>query len=301
MRLKAFLALLLVAGIAFANVPIVTIDAPAQVHPGREFGFGVTVNHLNPASGHYIDWIRVYAGDRLITEKTFDSPQDSNVFSTAFSAMIFENVTLHAVAHCTVHGESSSNLVSVSITPPAGDCHLSLCDCLCYPAGTTPEEMYGRLCGINCMGLYNITGCRVANNNTCAIVHVGDVAPSPTPPRECRMSLCDCQCYPAGQRPEETSGRICGINCLGEFNATGCRIENDTCSVVYRPTPTPEQTPSATPTPTPVITLTPTPAPSPSPTPAPGGNSTLMYIGIAAIAIVIAAAAYFYFTKKPQQ
>ena len=42
-------------------------------------------------------------------------------------------------------------------------CQLSLCDCKCHPAGQTPEEVKGVLCGINCMDLYNISGCELVN------------------------------------------------------------------------------------------------------------------------------------------
>ena len=49
---------------------------------------------------------------------------------------------------------------------------------------------------------------------------------------QCGLSLCDCKCYPEGQTPEELNGTLCGINCLGEFNVSGCIVENNACKAV---------------------------------------------------------------------
>jgi len=46
---------------------------------------------------------------------------------------------------------------------------------------------------------------------------------------QCRLSLCDCRCYIQGQRPEELNGTLCGINCLGEFNVSGCKVVDNEC------------------------------------------------------------------------
>jgi hypothetical protein len=51
--------------------------------------------------------------------------------------------------------------------------------------------------------------------------------------KECRLSLCDCKCHEAGQTPEELTGNLCGINCLGEYNVSGCEYANDMCKEVY--------------------------------------------------------------------
>lgn len=51
---------------------------------------------------------------------------------------------------------------------------------------------------------------------------------------DCEMSLCNCRCYPTGQTPEALNGTLCGINCLGEFNVTGCKKVNDTCQVITK-------------------------------------------------------------------
>lgn len=44
------------------------------------------------------------------------------------------------------------------------ECSMSLCDCKCHPKSQTPEELTGRLCGINCFQWYNVTGCKLVNN-----------------------------------------------------------------------------------------------------------------------------------------
>jgi len=64
-------------------------------------------------------------------------------------------------------------------TPTAiTECQLSLCDCACYPAGRTPEELEGKVCGINCLSMYGISGCGV-ENGTCVVLY-----PEPTPTPE---------------------------------------------------------------------------------------------------------------------
>jgi len=99
--------------------------------------------------------------------------------------------------------------------------------------------------------------------------------PAPTALAECRLSLCDCACYPAGQTPEELiPGKVCGINCLGLYNIQGCGVEAGLCTVIYAPTPTPTPEPTPTPTPEPTATPSPTPAPTAEPTPTPTPEPT---------------------------
>lgn len=50
---------------------------------------------------------------------------------------------------------------------------------------------------------------------------------------ECVLSLCDCRCYPKGETPEEKTGRLCGINCLREYNVSGCEYGGGKCAEVY--------------------------------------------------------------------
>lgn len=51
---------------------------------------------------------------------------------------------------------------------------------------------------------------------------------------ECTLSSCDCKCYLKGESPEEKTGKLCGINCLGEFNVSGCEYRNGRCVGLYR-------------------------------------------------------------------
>jgi hypothetical protein len=44
------------------------------------------------------------------------------------------------------------------------ECVLSLCDCKCYPKGSTPEELKRLLCGINCLKEQGVSGCKVEKN-----------------------------------------------------------------------------------------------------------------------------------------
>lgn len=50
---------------------------------------------------------------------------------------------------------------------------------------------------------------------------------------ECSLSLCDCKCHLKGQTPEELTGKICGINCLGEHGVKGCEFKEGNCFEVY--------------------------------------------------------------------
>lgn len=51
-------------------------------------------------------------------------------------------------------------------------------------------------------------------------------------PLECELSLCDCKCYPKGQTPEELTVKLCGINCYGLYNISGCILEEGQCKSV---------------------------------------------------------------------
>jgi eight-cysteine-cluster-containing protein len=51
---------------------------------------------------------------------------------------------------------------------------------------------------------------------------------------ECSLSLCDCKCYLKGETPEEKTGELCGINCLSEFNVSGCEYRNGKCVEIYK-------------------------------------------------------------------
>jgi len=43
--------------------------------------------------------------------------------------------------------------------PSEKECTLSLCDCKCHAPDQTPEQLGGKICGINCLGEQGVTGC----------------------------------------------------------------------------------------------------------------------------------------------
>ncbi|MEA3254419.1 MAG: hypothetical protein U9Q22_01125 [Candidatus Altiarchaeota archaeon] len=51
--------------------------------------------------------------------------------------------------------------------------------------------------------------------------------------KECSLSLCDCKCYLKGEAPEESSKKLCGINCLDEYGVTGCEYREGDCVEIY--------------------------------------------------------------------
>jgi len=55
---------------------------------------------------------------------------------------------------------------------------------------------------------------------------------------ECTLSLCDCKCHPKGTTIEETTGRLCGINCKGEYGVEGCELRDGSCAEVRDTTTT---------------------------------------------------------------
>lgn len=49
---------------------------------------------------------------------------------------------------------------------------------------------------------------------------------------DCQLSLCDCKCHLFGETPEEKTGVLCGINCLGEYGVSGCECISGKCTEV---------------------------------------------------------------------
>jgi putative hemolysin len=72
-----------------------------------------------------------------------------------------------------VHPNCSSDWMCVDgkCVWDCGGCSLSLCDCKCHPTGQTPEELTGRLCGINCQKEFNVSGCQY-RGGACAELYV---------------------------------------------------------------------------------------------------------------------------------
>ncbi len=71
----------------------------------------------------------------------------------------------------TTSTSSTTSTTTVPATTTIPECVLSLCDCKCHLKGTTPEDIDGRLCGINCMGEFNISNCEYADGK-CVEIYV---------------------------------------------------------------------------------------------------------------------------------
>jgi len=294
--------LIIIAGIAIANVPLVALDAPAQVQAGIKFGVSVQVNHLNPNKEHYIDWIRVYAGNEVVAEKTYSSPQANAVFAEAFEVTLTKDANLTAEAHCTVHGVGRSETRFVAVQEVnETECHLSLCDCKCYPAGHTPEELEGRLCGINCLGIYGISGCKVVDGICTEVYEQNCVNDADCVPAQC--------CHPTSCVPKQQAPNCSNVACTMECRegtldcgSGSCACVNGRCGVVWNAPATGTPTPVATPTPNRTSggagTFTPTPVPTPTITRPAGSDNTITYAIIVLLVIALGVAAYFYVIKK---
>jgi len=83
------------------------IEAPDQVKTGEPFAVALKVggiegvNHPN-LLGHWINWVDLYAGDRLLARTEF-APVASQPEATLRIALE-EPATLRAVAYCNLHG-----------------------------------------------------------------------------------------------------------------------------------------------------------------------------------------------------
>lgn len=195
----ALLAFVLIAGLACANLPVVSLEVPSEVNAGESFTAVVEVNHLNPGAGHFIDSIKILAGEQVIAEKTFTQPQRSAIFTETIDVSLMRNATLHAEAHCTTHGSGSSSPVNVAVrlqatpTPPPGigecssdsDCAPAQC---CHPMSCVPVSQMpncgGIACTMVCMpGTMDCGEGRCACiNNSCGVIWRGTPEPTPTIP-----------------------------------------------------------------------------------------------------------------------
>ena len=100
-----------------------------------------------------------------ITDKQLDMANVTSVDVTISQIMV------HTDGFLPLAGGESSN---VNASPLAAeyntaDCEMSLCDCKCHPVGQTPEALNGTLCGINCLGEFNVTRCKKVND-TCQVI-----------------------------------------------------------------------------------------------------------------------------------
>lgn len=88
------------------HVPI--IEAPNKVKAGEAFTVKVKVGgidgveHPNTLS-HWINWIELYAGERLISRVNF-APEMCNGYVVNFDITLSQSITLIAREFCNLHG-----------------------------------------------------------------------------------------------------------------------------------------------------------------------------------------------------
>lgn len=93
-------------GMAKKHVPI--IDAPAKVKAGTPFAVTIKiggidgVEHPNTLS-HWINWVVLYAGERLISRIEFASEMTDGYIVT-LNIALNESTTLRAQDYCNLHG-----------------------------------------------------------------------------------------------------------------------------------------------------------------------------------------------------
>lgn len=93
-------------GMAKKHVPI--IDAPAKVKAGAPFSVKIKiggidgVEHPNTLS-HWINWVVLYAGERLISRIEFASEMTDGYIVT-LNITLNESTTLRAQEYCNLHG-----------------------------------------------------------------------------------------------------------------------------------------------------------------------------------------------------
>lgn len=102
--------LLSTTGIALANRPDISIDAQDSSKPGENVPVKVEVEHQGTGTGHYVDSIRLYDGDRLLEEWAYgpDSYVKDRQWSVTYTGSFDRDANLRAVAHCTIHGDGTA-------------------------------------------------------------------------------------------------------------------------------------------------------------------------------------------------
>ena len=83
------------------------IDAPDKVNSGEPFAVKVKVGGIDGVGhpnvlGHWINWVALYAGDRLLARVEFE-PAVSQA-QTTLSIALEESTTLRAESFCNMHG-----------------------------------------------------------------------------------------------------------------------------------------------------------------------------------------------------
>jgi uncharacterized membrane protein YozB (DUF420 family) len=100
------LASVLVVNTVFADVPVVNSVKPWTRASDSHLVLNITVTHRNYYTGHYVDTVRVDVNGTINTVNL--SPPQIVTFVVEYdTGVVAANLTVRAMAHCTVHGSSS--------------------------------------------------------------------------------------------------------------------------------------------------------------------------------------------------
>lgn len=93
-------------GMAKKHVPV--IEAPKKVKANEPFTVKVKVGGIDGVEhpntlGHWINWVTLYAGERLISRVEF-APELSDGYVVTLNVTLNETATLRAQEFCNLHG-----------------------------------------------------------------------------------------------------------------------------------------------------------------------------------------------------
>jgi superoxide reductase len=88
------------------HVPV--IEVPAQVKAKEPFAVKVKVGGIDGVEhpnilGHWINWVELYSGERLISRLEF-APELSDGYAATINVTLSETTTLKAREYCNLHG-----------------------------------------------------------------------------------------------------------------------------------------------------------------------------------------------------
>ncbi len=94
------------ADMAKKHVPI--IEAPEKVKAKEHFTVKIKVGGIDGVEhpntlGHWINWVQLFAGDRLISKVDF-APEMCNGYLVTLNVTLNETATLKAREFCNLHG-----------------------------------------------------------------------------------------------------------------------------------------------------------------------------------------------------
>lgn len=96
-----------------------TVEAPEKVKAKEPFSVKIKVGGIDGVEhpnmlGHWINWVELYAGERLISRIEF-APEMGDGFLVALNVTLDETATLQARSSCNLHGvwEGKEEIVTV--------------------------------------------------------------------------------------------------------------------------------------------------------------------------------------------